>query len=198
MPLAGFLDDSERPVIGEWAVAMRSQDHLLQGFTRLGGLKSIAEAGAERGWIVGVGGIELRRRLITQLLILQKDTSISGAMTVRHPEAFVSPTATIGSGVFVGPRTVVHPQARVSDHAILNTGSVVEHDCEIGENTHIAPGAVLGGGVRIGVDCLIGLGSRVLPTIRIGGGAVVGAGAVVVRDVGPGETVVGVPAVRVG
>jgi UDP-2-acetamido-3-amino-2,3-dideoxy-glucuronate N-acetyltransferase len=40
----------------------------------------------------------------------------------------------------------------------------------------------------------IGSGAIVLGGVRIGEGAIVGAGAVVTRDVAPGEVVAGVPA----
>ena len=40
----------------------------------------------------------------------------------------------------------------------------------------------------------IGSGAVILGGLTIGEGALVGAGAVVTRDVGPGETVAGVPA----
>jgi sugar O-acyltransferase (sialic acid O-acetyltransferase NeuD family) len=192
--LAGYLDDAECPAIAEWAAAMRTQSPVTNEFTRNGGLQSLAGIGPGRGWIIAVGGIELRRNLIAQLSVLQRDKLIGSPSNVVHPRAFISPTAILGAGVFVGPGAIVHPRARVRDHAIINTAAVIEHDCEIGENTHVAPAAALGGGVQIGPDCLIGLGSRVLPTVKIGRGAVVGAGAVVVRDVAPGATVVGVPA----
>jgi UDP-2-acetamido-3-amino-2,3-dideoxy-glucuronate N-acetyltransferase len=43
-------------------------------------------------------------------------------------------------------------------------------------------------------DASIGSGATILGGVRIGHGALVGAGAVVTRDVAPGETVVGNPA----
>jgi sugar O-acyltransferase (sialic acid O-acetyltransferase NeuD family) len=198
MALAGFLDDSERAAVAEWAVAIRAQGHDLKDFKKLGGLESLSRISPEQGWIIAVGELGLRQRIIAQILALQEDREIGPAATVVHPQAFVSPTAGMGAGVFVGPRAVVHPRAAVGDHAIVNTAAVIEHDVRIGENAHIAPGAVLGGGVVVEADGFVGLGARVLPTIRIGSGAVVGAGAVVIRDVEPGTVVVGVPAVAIG
>ena len=47
-------------------------------------------------------------------------------------------------------------------------------------------------------DASIGGGAVILPGVRIGKGAIVGMGAVVTKDVPPGETWVGVPARRMG
>ncbi|MCG3125174.1 MAG: putative acetyltransferase EpsM [Phycisphaerales bacterium] len=139
--------------------------------------------------LIAVGDVPLRRRLIAQLA-----PGLPALATVVSPAAYISPTARVGQGVFVGPTAAIHAFATIADHAIINTGAIIEHECDIGENTHVAPGAVLGGNVRICADSLIGLGSRVLPGIRIGAGCIIGAGAVVVRDVPDGATLVGVPA----
>ena len=50
----------------------------------------------------------------------------------------------------------------------------------------------------IGNHVVIGSGAKVLGNIRIGDNCKVGANSVVLRDVGEGKTVVGVPAVVVG
>ncbi|MBX3405423.1 MAG: hypothetical protein KF869_01560 [Phycisphaeraceae bacterium] len=194
--LIGYLDDSESPALDIWAAAMRSAGSrwAAVGPGRLGRLEEapghLAAAGAEGwGWVLGIGDLALRRAILHRLA-----AAPAAGPPVVHPHASVSPTATLGRGVFVGPRAVVHARARVEAHAIINTGAIVEHDCVVGENAHIAPGAAMGGGVTIGPDALVGIGARIVPTLSIGRGAVVGAGAVVVRDVAPGEVVVGVPA----
>ena len=48
--------------------------------------------------------------------------------------------------------------------------------------------------VVLGNDVFVGVGAKILPGVTIGDRAVIGAGAVVVHDVAPGQTVVGLPA----
>ncbi|TVQ64799.1 MAG: acetyltransferase [Phycisphaerales bacterium] len=170
--LAGFLDDDPAAHLGDLA-------------ERLGDLSGVPDLGEDAA-IIALGNVGRRAEIITRLR--------APAATVVHPSAIVSPSATLGKGVFIGPNAVVHARARIGDHAIVNTGAIVEHDCLIGMNTHIAPGVVMGGETRVGPETLIGLGSRLLPGVRVGSRCVVGAGAVVLRAVGDGERVVGVPA----
>jgi len=59
---------------------------------------------------------------------------------------------------------------------------------------HFAPGARAAGEVVVGENSFVGCGAIILPRIRIGAGATIGAGAVVTKDVGPNQTVVGNPA----
>lgn len=138
---------------------------------------------------VAVGDNATRQAILRRLS--EQGRALCG---VTHPTAFVSDSATIGEGVFVGPLAVVHTQARLGDGVIVNSGAVVEHHNDIGACVHVAPGAVLGGGVTAGERALIGLGARVLPGVTIGRDATVGAGAVVTAGVGDGETIAGVPA----
>ncbi len=77
---------------------------------------------------------------------------------------------------------------------------------KIGNNVFIGPGARFANDLHpnlndrfeaqsgiIKDDAVIGMGALILPVI-IGKGAVIGAGAVVTKDVGAGQTVVGNPA----
>ena len=118
-------------------------------------------------------------------------------LSVIHPLASVSTAAAVGHGVFVAALAVVGPGAHLGDAVIVNHGAVVDHDCWVGEGAHIAPAASLGGAVRVGRRTLIGAGARVLPGVCIGDDVVIGAGAVVLHDVGPDQTWVGVPAHRI-
>lgn len=174
----GFYDDDPR--------APLAHGELSTGW--LGTMHDVASS-AGQSFILGVGDIPLRQRLLTQL-----DRISIMPSTVIHPSAQVAHSAIIEPGVYIGPQCVVHARARIDAHAIINSGAIVEHDCEIGVNTHIAPRACVGGGVRVGENTLVGLGASIIPGVSVGSGCIVGAGAVVIHDVPVAWTVVGVPA----
>lgn len=136
-----------------------------------------------------VGGASLR-----QSLLQRSGQPAERWLTVVHPRASVSASASVGPAAMVAAQAVVGPCAQVHTGAIINHGAVIDHDCDVGPYAHIAPCASLGGGVRVGARALIGAGARVLPGLHIGDDAVIGAGAVVLADVPDGQTWVGVPA----
>lgn len=98
----------------------------------------------------------------------------------------IHPAAKIGKGVFI-------------DHG---TGVVIGETAEVGENCTIYQGVTLGGtgkdkGKRhptIGKNVMVGSGAKVLGPIKVGDNAKIAANAVVLSDVPPNSTAVGVPA----
>jgi serine O-acetyltransferase len=102
----------------------------------------------------------------------------------------INPNCKIGKGIML-------------DHA---TGFVAGETAVIGDNVSILQGVTLGGTGKADEDrhpkisdgVLIGAGAIILGNIRIGLCARIGAGSVVVKDVPPRVTVVGVPAKIVG
>ncbi|WP_268960624.1 serine O-acetyltransferase [Paraburkholderia hiiakae] len=80
-------------------------------------------------------------------------------------------------------------------------GIVVHRNARLGSNIIISPNVVIGGKGRgkpgapiIEDDVIIGAGACILGDVRIGRGAVIGANSVVLADVAPQATVVGIPA----
>ena len=104
----------------------------------------------------------------------------------------------------------IHPAAKIEGGVFIDHGAgvVIGETAEVGEGTVIYQGCTLGGtgketGKRhptVGKNCVISAGAKVLGGITVGDCAKVGAGAVVLKDVPPHATVVGVPArvVRIG
>ena len=111
-----------------------------------------------------------------------------------NPNSDISSSAKIGKGVFINSSAIIGSNAVLSNFVTINSGANVAHDVTINEYTHVAPSACILGSVKIGSRVLIGGNATILPKLTIGEGAVIGAGAVVTRDVLPGQVVYGNPA----
>jgi UDP-perosamine 4-acetyltransferase len=136
-----------------------------------------------------VGNPALRRRLSAMALELGMHP-----IQAVHPQAMVSPSASLETGVTVMAGAIINASVAIGMNAIINTGAIVEHDCVLGDFVHIATGARLASTVQVADDAHVGAGATVRQCVTIGAGAIVGAGAVVVKDVAPHTVVVGVPA----
>lgn len=98
----------------------------------------------------------------------------------------------------------IHPAARIGRRLVIDHGDgvVIGETAEIGDDVLMyhqvtLGGTSLAGGKRhptIGDKVILGAGAKVLGPIVVGEGARVGANAVVLSDVPPGQTVVGIPA----
>ena len=70
----------------------------------------------------------------------------------------------------------------------------VGHDSVLGEDVIVCAQAFIGGYVEVGDGAYLGAQCSIKPRVNIGARAKVGIGAVVLKDVPPGSTVVGNPA----
>lgn len=108
--------------------------------------------------------------------------------TVRKTGIEIHPGATIGRGLFI-------------DHGC---GVVIGEQTVIGDNVTLYQGVTLGGTGKekgkkkrhptIGNNVIISTGAKVLGSFTVGENAKIGAGAVVLSEVPPNTTVVGIPA----
>jgi serine O-acetyltransferase len=97
----------------------------------------------------------------------------------------IHPGATIGEGLFI-------------DHGM---GVVIGETAEIGDDCHLLQGVTLGGTSTyrtkrhptLGNRVTVGAGAKLIGAVEVGDNARIGAGSVVVTNVPPNATVVGVP-----
>ncbi|MDZ4170004.1 MAG: serine O-acetyltransferase [Coriobacteriia bacterium] len=97
----------------------------------------------------------------------------------------------------------IHPGASIGERFFIDHGMgvVIGETTVIGDDVTLYQGVTLGGtGKEAGKrhptldDCVVvGVGSAVLGNITVGRGSKVGAGAVVIEDVPPNSTAVGIP-----
>lgn len=98
----------------------------------------------------------------------------------------------------------IHPGAKIGRRFFIDHGMgvVIGETSEIGDDCTLYHGVTLGGtswnkGKRhptLGNRVVVGAGAKILGPITIGDGAKIGSNAVVVKDVPPGATAVGIPA----
>ncbi|OGP55344.1 MAG: serine O-acetyltransferase [Deltaproteobacteria bacterium RBG_13_52_11] len=102
----------------------------------------------------------------------------------------------------------VHPGAKIGRRFFIDHGAgvVIGETSEIGDDVTIYQGVVLGGvsvkkGKRhptIGNKVVVGAGGIILGPVHIGEGCQIGAGSVVVTDIPPYTTAIGIPAKPAG
>jgi UDP-3-O-[3-hydroxymyristoyl] glucosamine N-acyltransferase len=106
----------------------------------------------------------------------------------------------IGDDVDIGANTTID---RGSGHdTVIGPGTMIDNLVQIGHNVVLGRGCVLAGQVgisgstRLGDFVMVGGQAGFAGHLRIGGGARIAAKSGLMRDVEPGATVAGIPAVR--
>ena len=130
---------------------------------------------AEEKIIISIGNNTVRQKLVGEV------NHHFGV--VIHPQAYVSPTASIEEGTVVLVNSIINTDSKIGKHCIINSNATVDHDNKIGDFVHIAPGATLCGHVEIGDGTLVGAGATVAPGVIIGKNVLIELGANVTENV---------------
>lgn len=178
--VVGFLDSNP-------ALHGRRMD----GLPVLGDLAALPGLRAQgvRRAVVAIGDNGVRRAFTHRIA----DSGLE-LINAVHPSAHLAHNVNLGRNVVIAAGALVCAHCQIGDSVILNTGCIVDHETMIGTAVHVCPGVKLAGRVVVQSGAFIGIGATVLQGLRIGCEAVVGGGAVVIDDVEPMSTVVGVPA----
>ena len=143
------------------------------------------------------------------------NVTVGEGVTIFHPTLVNLYGCRIGDGTKIGTFVEIQKNAavgrrcKISSHTFICEGVTIEDDVFVGHGVMFIndrrPRATAGGRLQTEEDwqvipttvrrgASIGSGATILCGITIGEDAMIGAGAVVTRDVAPGETVAGVPA----
>jgi sugar O-acyltransferase (sialic acid O-acetyltransferase NeuD family) len=177
--LIGFIDDN-----------LDGQDEIVLGLPVLGDSVRLRSLFMERQISValGIGCNHSRKKIAGQCRRL--GISLINAI---HPNAVLSPSVQLGSGIVIMAGAVLNADAVIGDGVIINTGAIVEHDVRVGEFAHLSPNSTLAGKAQVGHLAQIGMGAVILPGVAVGSNSIVGAGSVVVRNVPDQVVAFGVP-----
>lgn len=152
-----------------------------------------AEGSGSLAVAVGVGNPGVRKKIVQKL---------AGRKNIYFP-VLIHPSVlydrrpariSIGEGSILCGGVILTTNIKVGAHVHINLDSTVGHDTVIEDFVTISPGVHISGKVHIEEGAYLGTGCAIIEEKRIGCNSVIGAGAVVVRDIAPGVTAVGVPA----
>ncbi len=115
------------------------------------------------------------------------------------PQTRKSSLVEVGQGTVICAGCVLTTNVRLGRQVQVNPHCTIMHNSELGDYVSLAPGVRISGFVIAGEGAYFGTGAVVINgsvdrPLVIGDWAVVGAGACVLGDVPPGQTVAGVPA----
>jgi len=130
-------------------------------------------------------------------LVFYRIARLLRRLKVPFVPRIISQAARFFTGIEIHPAAVIGRKLFI-DHGM---GVVIGETSIIGDNVTMYQGVTLGGtgkekGKRhptLGSNIVIGAGAKILGNITIGDNSYIGANAVVIKDVPPNSTVVGVP-----
>lgn len=118
-------------------------------------------------------------------------------ITLVHQSSSIGDRTTIGRGCYIARHSVVSCDVTLGDFVIFNGFGTVGHDSVLHDFCNLGAYAMVAGRVEVGAGTTLHPHCTILPSKKIGKNCVIGAGSVVIRSVGDGTSVFGVPAKRI-
>lgn len=107
--------------------------------------------------LLAIGGV---RNLIKRIDLYKRLVGLGFNLpSIISPKAYVSKSASIGSGTIIMNGVIINAGAKIGSNCIINTGAIIDHNVEVHDHCHISTGAILNGGVSVGHGAFIGSGA---------------------------------------
>lgn len=141
---------------------------------------------------IGIGTPSVRKKVAIEIERsfpqLEWPSLVHPAARIDYSSSQISRGVILCAGVIGTVNVILEP------FSMINLSCTIGHEARIGQYAVLNPAVNISGGVTLGEEVMVGTGAQILQYVRVGNNATVGAGAVVTKDVGSGETVVGIPA----
>jgi sugar O-acyltransferase (sialic acid O-acetyltransferase NeuD family) len=179
----GFLDDSAE----RWGT-------LVAGLPVLGGLDAVQRA-PDAALLICVTSGTTRAALAARLR--EQGVDDDRYAYAVHPSVEVARNCRVAPGSMVFAGVVMTSDVTVARHVVVMPNVSFSHGNRIQSFATIGAGVSIGAGARIGEEATIGMNASVRDRARIGRRSSLLMGSVLLRDLPPGETWMGMPAAPV-
>ena len=113
-----------------------------------------------------------------------------------HKDAVLRENVILGSGIIVGAGSLISTDVSINDFTQIMSYCVIGHDVKIGKFCRLGDFVFVGGYSKISNNCFLAVRSTVLANIDISDHVTVGASSLVIKNIKPGITVFGHPAIE--
>lgn len=111
-----------------------------------------------------------------------------------HPTCNIHESVKIGKCVYILPNSNIMPLTQLKDFVLISMGVNIAHHTVIEEGCFFSQGSNIGANIHFEKNVFCGIASTVMTGVKkVGENSLIGAGAVIIRDVPDGATVVGNP-----
>ncbi len=177
--IIGFVDDNET-----------LHQKYIDNIKVLGNIKSLELIKEQVAVFIPIGNNKTRIKIIEYVKSLRFETP-----SFIHPTVTIDKSVKIGEIVYILANSSIMPLTTIENFVMISMGVNIAHHNTIQSGVFISQGANIGASLTIGKGAFIGISAVLMTGItRVGCDSYVGAGAVVIKDVPDGATVVGNPA----
>ena len=175
--LVGFVDDN-----------LDNFGKVINGYSVIGGIDTLELLDEDYYVVIAIANYKVKKSIVERLKGKFKFA------TIVHPKVWIHDFMTLGEGSIIYEGAILTSNIEIGNHVIVCPKCGVGHDSKVKDYVSLLWNVNVSGNDLIDEGVLMGTGSTVIQGKTIGKGATIGAGAVVVDDIEPFSTVVGVPA----
>ena len=175
--LVGFVDDN-----------LDNFGKVINGYSVIGGIDTLERLDEDYYVVIAIANYKVKKSIVERL------KGKFRFATIVHPKVWIHDFMTLGEGSIIYEGAILTSNIEIGNHVIVCPKCGVGHDSKVKDYVSLLWNVNVSGNDLIDEGVLMGTGSTVIQGKTIGKGATIGAGAVVVDNVDPFSTAVGVPA----
>ena len=175
--LVGFVDDN-----------LDNFGKVINGYSVIGGIDTLELLDEDYYVVIAIANYKVKKSIVERL------KGKFRFATIVHPKVWIHDFMTLGEGSIIYEGAILTSNIEIGNHVIVCPKCGVGHDSKVKDYVSLLWNVNVSGNDLIEEGVLMGTGSTVIQGKTIGKGATIGAGAVVVDNVDPFSTAVGVPA----